>query len=322
MSEPGKGSTFWFTVQFDKQTDQVEEKPVTPVAIRGKRFLAVDDNRTNQMILKGYIEAWGCSCDLADSGEMALSMMNAVAKVNAPFDAVLIDMQMPLMDGAELGKRIKNNPLLKDTTIIMLTSQGIRGDASRMEKIGFAAYLTKPVRRSHLFDCLINVLSSRSQKEDEKRRQIVTRFTISEERRKKTRILLVEDNIINQKLALKMIEKFGFKADSAANGKEAIKALESFKYDIVLMDIQMPEMDGLEATRKIRDPGSSVLDHNIKIIAMTAHAMQGDRDRCINAGMNDYTNKPIRPQELLDAIERQIEKISSSEPPSLSGAAI
>ncbi|NLA74245.1 MAG: response regulator, partial [Deltaproteobacteria bacterium] len=127
---------------------------------------------------------------------------------------------------------------------------------------------------------------------------------------KRTRILLVEDNVINRKLGLKMIEKFGFRADCAANGIEAIKALESFKYDIVLMDVQMPEMDGLEATRIIRDPGSSVLDHNVKIIAMTAHAMQGDRERCINAGMDDYTNKPIRPQELLDAIERQIQKIS------------
>ncbi len=315
-SESGKGSTFWFTVQFDKQTDTVEEKPETPVEIRGKRFLVVDDNKTNQMILKGYLEAWGCFCDLADSGEMALSMMNAVAKVNAPFDAILIDMQMPAMDGAELGKRIKESSALKDTTIIMLTSQGIRGDASRMKKIGFAAYLTKPIRRSHLFDCLMNVLSRETRKGDANRRQIVTRYTISEEKRRKTRILLVEDNIINQKLALKMIEKFGFKADSAANGKEAIKALESFKYDIVLMDIQMPEMDGLEATRIIRDQNSSVIDHNIKIIAMTAHAMQGDRERCINAGMNDYTNKPIRPQELLDAIERQIEKISLTDHPS------
>jgi two-component system, sensor histidine kinase and response regulator len=315
-SEPGKGSTFWFTVQFDKQADFGEEKPITPVDIRGKRFLVVDDNKTNQMILKGYIEAWGCFCDLADSAEMALSMMNAVAKVNAPFDAILIDMQMPVMDGADLGKCIKNDPVLKDNTIIMLTSQGIRGDASRMEKIGFAAYLTKPIRRSHLFDCLMNVLSRETRKGHENRRQIVTRYTISEEKRKKTRILLVEDNIINQKLALKLIEKFGFKADSAANGKEAIKALESFRYDIVLMDIQMPEMDGLEATRIIRDPSSSVIDHSVKIIAMTAHAMQGDRDRCINAGMNDYTIKPIRPQELLDAIERQIEKISLTDPSS------
>jgi two-component system, sensor histidine kinase and response regulator len=312
-SEPDKGSTFWFTVQFEKQIDIIDEKPITPVDVRGKRFLVVDDNKTNQVILKGYIEAWGCFCDLADSGEMAISMMNAVAKVNAPFDAVLIDMQMPVMDGAELGRRIKNDPTLKNTTIIMLTSQGIRGDASRMEKIGFAAYLTKPVRRSHLFDCLMNILSRETRKDLDNRRKIVTRYTISEERRKNTRILLVEDNIINQKLALKLIEKFGFKTDCAANGKEAIKALETFRYDIVLMDVQMPEMDGLEATRIIRDPGSKVIDHNIKIIAMTAHAMQGDRDRCINAGMNDYTIKPIRPQELLEAIERQIEKISSTE---------
>ncbi len=312
-SQPGFGSTFWFTAQFDRQHDAEEVILDPPPDIRGKRFLVVDDNKTNQTVLKGYLESWGCICDLADSGEMALSMMNAVAKVNAPFDAVIVDMQMPRMDGAGLGSLIKEDPVLKDTTLIMLTSQGMRGDASRMEKIGFAAYLTKPVRRSQLFDCLISVFSKQYFQGCGKGSRIITRHTISEARRKKIRILLVEDNIINQKLALKFIEKFGFQADCAANGKEAVKALESFRYDIVLMDIQMPEMDGLEATKIIRSSESMVIDHDVKIIAMTAHAMQGDRDRCIDAGMNDYTNKPIQPQELLEVIERQIKLILSAD---------
>ena len=201
--------------------------------------------RTNLEILKRYMEAWDCYCDVAESGDIALSLMNAVAKVNAPFDAVILDMRMPGMDGAEIGKKIKNDSRLKDTTMIMLTSQGLRGDATRMKKIGFAAYLTKPIRRSQFYDCLVNVLGNKQLKPQKKRSQIITKYSLSDERIGNTRILLVEDNIVNQKLALRMIEKFGFQADVAANGKEALRALERFKYDVVLMDIQMPEMDGL-----------------------------------------------------------------------------
>jgi len=305
-SEIGKGSTFWFTALFEKQPHAEEKKLAPPPNIRGKRFLLVDDNRTNLEILRGYMQAWGCFCDVAGSGEMALSLMNAVAKVNAPFDAVIIDMRMPGMDGSELGKRIKSDPQLKSTTLIMLTSLGMRGDASRMEKIGFAAYLTKPIRRSQLFDCLITVLSDKPKEILTKKTPIVTKYTISEEKRNKIRILIVEDNIINQKLALRIIEKFGFRVDAVANGREALSALESFKYDVVLMDVQMPEMDGFEATKMIRNPQSNVIDHDIPIIAMTAHAMKGDRKRCIDAGMNDYVSKPIQPQELLEAIEKHL----------------
>jgi two-component system sensor histidine kinase/response regulator len=308
-----KGSTFWFTALFEKQPKARGKKILPPSSIRGKRFLLVDDNKTNLEILRGYLESWGCYCDTAESGEIALSLMNAVAKVKAPFDAVILDMRMPGMDGSELGRRIKNNPNLKKTTLIMLTSQGLRGDASRMEKIGFAAYLTKPIRRSQLFDCLVSVLSSVPKKGKEKKVPIVTKHSVSDERRNKTRILVVEDNIVNQKIAVRMIEKAGFQTDVAANGKEALKALESFKYDIVLMDVQMPEMDGLEATKRIRDPESRVLKHDIPVIAMTAHAMHGDRELCLAAGMNDYTSKPIQPQDLFNKIEKFILISSDSE---------
>jgi two-component system, sensor histidine kinase and response regulator len=307
-SEIGRGSTFWFTALFEKQPQVEEDKFDTPPDIRGKRFLLVDDNKTNLEILKGYLEAWGCSCDVADSGDKALSLMNAVAKVNALFDFAIIDMRMPEMDGAELGRRIKDNLLLKDIPMIMLTSQGLRGDASRMKEIGYAAYLTKPIRRSQLYDCLITVFSKTKQKEQDKGPSIITRHTISDIRKSKVRILIVEDNMVNQKIALRIIEKFGFQADLAANGQEAISALERFKYDVVLMDVQMPVMDGLEASRRIRDNSSNVIDHNVPIVAMTAHAMKGDRERCIEAGMNDYTPKPIQPQELLKAIEKQVFK--------------
>ena len=312
-STAGEGSTFWFTALFEKQPQAREKKVLPPSSIRGSRFLLVDDNKTNLEILRGYLESWGCFCDTAESGEIALSLMNAVAKVKAPFDAVIVDMRMPGMDGSELGRRIKNDSKLKNATLIMLTSQGLRGDASRMEKIGFAAYLTKPIRRSQLFDCLVSVLSSTEKKGEDKNVQIVTKYSVSEERRNRTRILVVEDNIVNQKIAVRMIEKAGFQADVAANGKEALKALEGFKYDIVLMDVQMPEMDGLEATKRIRDPESGVLNHDIPIIAMTAHAMHGDRELCLAAGMNDYTSKPILPQELFDKIEKFISTSGDSE---------
>jgi two-component system sensor histidine kinase/response regulator len=210
------------------------------------------------------------------------------------------------MVGAELGRRIKGDPKLKDTTLLMLTSLGLRGDASKMEQIGFAGYLTKPVRRSQLFNTLLNVLNNRKQKPSHQKPRFVTKYTLSEEKRRKNRVLIVEDNIINQKLVLRMIEKFGFQADIAGNGKEALKTLERFHYHIILMDVQMPEMDGIDATKKIRDPTSHVTDHEIPIIAMTAHAMKGDKERCLDAGMNDYVSKPIQPQELLNTIEKYL----------------
>lgn len=305
-SEMGKGSTFWFTAVFEKQPHS-EERPLVPSPdLHGKRFLLVDDNKTNLGILHGYLESWGCYCDSAHSGEMALSLIKAVVKVNAPYDMIITDMRMPGMDGAELGERIKNDPQLKDMILVMLTSQGLRGDASRMEKIGFSAYLTKPIRRSQFYDCITGLFGKKQRKTIEKPSQIVTKYTISDDRIKGKRILIVEDNMVNQKLAQRMIKNFGFQADVANNGKEALKVLKSLKYDVVLMDIQMPEMDGLEATKRIRDSQSNVMDNKIPIVAMTAHAMKRDREKCIAVGMNDYLSKPIKPDELLETIKKQI----------------
>jgi CheY-like chemotaxis protein len=189
----------------------------------------------------------------------------------------------------------------------MLTSRGLRGDANRAKTIGFSAYLTKPVRRSHFLECLGAVLGKESDRALPGQKALfVTRHTISEARKHKVRILIAEDNVINQKLALRLIEKLGYHADAVANGREVLHALEMIAYDLVLMDVQMPEMDGLEATRAIRDSQSRVLNHGIPIIAMTAHAMTGDRELCLNAGMDDYVSKPIHPQKLLEAIEKQI----------------
>ena len=188
----------------------------------------------------------------------------------------------------------------------MFSSMGKRGDAARVEEIGFSAYLTKPIKHSQLFDCLCTVLGeapTRSGKEE--KRPLVTRHTLAEANKRKVRILLAEDNVVNQKFALHLIGKFGYRVDTVGNGFEAIQALEKLSYDLVLMDVQMPEMDGFEATRAIREKECETGKH-IPIIAMTAHAMKGDREECIEVGMDDYVSKPIQPQQLREVIEKQI----------------
>jgi CheY-like chemotaxis protein len=198
----------------------------------------------------------------------------------------------------------------------MLTSVGKRGDAEHFKKLGFSAYLTKPVKKTQLFDCLRIVTGETSSARKATSRQIITQHSISEDHRKRVRILLAEDNIVNQKIALRILEKkLGYHADVVNNGKEAIKQLERFDYDLVLMDCQMPGMDGYEATSTIRDLNSGVQKHNIPIIAMTANAMKGDREKCLAAGMNDYVAKPINVKKLAETIEHYIHNDSMKQQP-------
>jgi len=213
------------------------------------------------------------------------------------------------MDGEAVGHAIQADRRLADTRMVMLASLGARGDARHVEEIGFAAYATKPIRHQELFDVLSSVLSGRS---DSGPQPIVTRHSARERFQPsagvKARILLAEDNITNQRVALGILKKLGLRADAVANGAEAVKALESMPYELVLMDVQMPVLDGLEATRQIRTPQSKVRNHAIAIIAMTAHAMQGDRERCLEAGMNDYVSKPVSPQALTEVLTRWLPK--------------
>jgi len=204
------------------------------------------------------------------------------------------------MDGETLGKTIKNDPAIKDMKLIMFTSIGKRGDGRRMSEIGFAAYLSKPLKQSQLYDCLITLLNDGSGEEG--RKQLVTRHTIAEVRKLKLKILLAEDNIVNQKVARKMLQKIGYQVDCVANGKEAVEAVKSISYDVVLMDCQMPEMDGYEATGKIRRVEPE--DQHIPIIALTANAMQGDREKCLDAGMDDYISKPVNATKLKEVIDK------------------
>jgi PAS domain S-box-containing protein len=302
-SQEGKGSTFWFTARFEKQSPHEKPCQVLPADIRDKRILIVDDNRTNRELLSTLLESWGCRYAAAPDPEESLEMLGRAAKEGNPFHLAILDYMMPDMDGLSLGRAITEKADMQSPKLVLLTSRGNRGDAKRAEEFGFAAYLTKPVRAAQLFDCLAAVLGSACpSSHEEKPPPLVTRHTLAEA--KKTRILLVEDNIVNQKLALRLLEKMGCRADAVANGKEAIKALETVPYDMVFMDVQMPEMDGYQATRVIRDPGSRVQNHRVPVIAMTANAMKGDRERCLEAGMDDYVPKPIRSEKLREMVER------------------
>jgi len=308
-SEEGKGSTFWFTAVFSKQPAAARGRaPADEVAasISGKRVLVVDDNETNRLVLSKQLESWQCRHDEAPDGAAALVKLQAAAAEGDPFDVAILDMQMPGMDGMALGKAIKADASLRHTLLVMMTSIGRRGEAAQFKEIGFSAYLTKPVKPSQLFDCLIAVVNQDVMTPAEAPTPMVTRHSLSEERKRKVRLLLAEDNRTNQIVALKILEKLGYRADAVANGLKAVKALEMVPYDLVLMDVQMPEVDGFEATKRIRNPHSAVRNHAIPVVAMTAHAMKGDREKCIEAGMDDYVSKPVKPRELLEVIERHL----------------
>jgi PAS domain S-box-containing protein len=305
VSAEGQGSEFWFTVRLAKQTAAPQTK--TPLKdISGLRILVVDDNATNREVLMCQLAAWGVVAEDAVDGLTALSALYKARDAGNPFIGAILDMQMPGMTGAVLAQAIKADVTLKDIHLILMTSMTERGDAKRMQEIGFVAYLTKPMRQSDLYSCLTVVLSGAPEAQTEQ--PIVTRHSIREMNRGAVRILLAEDNITNQQVALGILNKLGLRADAVANGKEVIKALETIPYDLVLMDVQMPDMDGYEASTNIRDPQSGVTNHLIPIIAMTANAMQGDREKCIAAGMNDYVSKPITPDALTKALETWLPK--------------
>ena len=315
-SEEGKGSTFWFTAVLEKQPRgrerEARSREDAAVALEGMRFLVVDDNATNRLVLGKQLETWQCRCEEAPDAETALARLRAAASEGDPFRIAILDMRMPGMDGETLGRAINEDESLRDVLLVMMTSAGERGDAARLEEAGFSAYLTKPVKRAALHDCLVSVVGNVPAPGGRPPARIVTRHTVAEDKRRKVRILVAEDNPTNQIVALRMLEKLGYRADAVANGLEVIKALETVPYDLVLMDVQMPEMDGLEATRRIRDARSPVPNHDVPIVAMTAHAMTGDREKCMEAGMDGYVSKPVNPKELAEAIEMQLTAVDGS----------
>ena len=305
-SKEGSGSKFWFTVRLARQSEKVYAETLLPPEISGVHVLVVDDNPTNLEVMTSQLRAWDVRSEAVKDGQSALEALHAANEAGDPFRIAILDMQMPEMDGESLGRAIRADKRLNATHLVLYSSLAQRGDAKRMEEIGFSGYLTKPARRDEIIDCLSIVLLGPAEKRSDK--TIITRHAAREMRRGAVRILLAEDNITNQQVAVGILKKLGLHADAVANGEEALKALENIPYDLVLMDVQMPVMDGLEATRKIRDPLSAVRDHKIPIIAMTAHAMGGDRERCLEAGMNDYISKPVVPRILAEVLEKWLPK--------------
>lgn len=313
-SEPGKGSEFWFTARFEKQRGAARVKPSILADLRDVRALIVDDNATNREIIMTHMSAWGMRPSQAEDAPTALQRLYRAEAEDDPFRLAVIDMQMPGMDGEALGRAIKSDPKLSGVRMVMLTSLGVRGDAKAFADLGFSGYLPKPVRHQELQGVLSLVLGD-SVGTAAAARPIATRHTAREAlpsfKDCKARILLVEDNITNQQVALSILKKLGLSADAVANGREALEALRTLPYDLALMDVQMPEMDGLEATREIRNPQFPISNRNLPIIAMTAHAMQGDRERCMEAGMNDYVSKPVSPKNLAEVLAKWLPKRES-----------
>ncbi len=304
-SEEGQGSEFYFTAKFKKQQG-LECHPLPPAQktdLKGLTVMVVDDNETNRQVISTQLQAWKMIPTTYSNGPAALKGNGEAIKKGQPFKLAILDMQMPEMDGLTLARLIQKQqgPI---PHLIMMTSVGQVGDAKRFYKAGFAAYLVKPVGQQDILDTLITVVSGKPSCTE--LQPIVTRHTVREMRRKNIRILLAEDNMVNQHVAVKFLKKIGHTGvDTVKNGKEAIKALETIPYDLVLMDVQMPEMDGIEATRHIRDVHQSAcLNHAVPIIAMTAHAMKSDRDRCLEAGMNDHITKPVNSKTLATTIEK------------------
>ncbi|MBF0482440.1 MAG: response regulator [Desulfovibrionaceae bacterium] len=310
-SQEGQGSEFWFTVRLGRQPHAVLPEAPPPTNLSGVRVLIVDDNATNCEILTMRMTTWGMRPFEVLDGAAALTALRLAAEKNDPFLIAVIDMQMPGMDGETLGRAINADPLIAGLRMMMLTSMGARGDARRFEEIGFAAYATKPVRHLELFNMLSGMFA-----ETPGGQHIITRHSAREQLRQFTggRILLAEDNITNQQVALGILKKLGLSADGVANGQEVVLALESLPYDVVLMDVQMPVINGYEATRIIRDPNSRVLNHAIPVIAMTANAMKGDREKCLEAGMDDYVSKPVMPPSLAEVLTRWLPQGAAAKP--------
>ncbi len=309
-SEPGQGSTFWFVLPMEKQppgTAFIVKRPRAD--LQNVRVLIVDDNATNRQILLHQTGAWKMRSTAAANGVEALNLLRSAAAAD-PFEVVLLDLQMPDMDGLTLAQTIQADPTLKKTRLVMLTSLGLRLDAEAWRGAGISAYLVKPVKQSRLFDCLGNLMAEKAELLAGAKSADGSpggRGRTGAINPKHVRVLMAEDNIVNQKVAMRQLKKLGYSADAVANGVEAIEALKKIPYDIVLMDCHMPELDGYEATRLIRQFEAETDDPQrppVYVIAMTANALESDRDKCLAAGMNDYISKPVKLPDLQAVLQQ------------------
>jgi two-component system, sensor histidine kinase and response regulator len=302
-STPDKGSTFWFALQLEKQppgTTYFFKRPRWN--LENLRVLIVDDNATNRQILRHQAGSWKMRADAVATGAEALELLRRAAATGDPFHLVVLDLQMPEMDGLTLAQAIRADSRIQKTHLVMLTSLGLRLDAEAWRSAGIDAYLVKPVKESRLFECLATVMAEAATPAGTERApQDANAAGPRALDPKHVRILMAEDNVVNQKIGLRQLKKLGYSADAVANGVEAVDAVKRIPYDVVLMDCHMPELDGYEATRLIRQLEMEKNDPQrtpVYIIALTANALEGDRDRCLSAGMNDYLSKPVKLPEL------------------------
>lgn len=350
---PEGGSTFWFTAHFHKQPKSATSVPQEPVTLETLRVCAVDDHPTNRQLLQEYFQDWHMEGTVVAHPSECLTLLKQQAQMDTPYDMVLLDMEMPDIDGFKLAQLIKADDKLKATRLILLTSLGRRGDGTAARKYGFSGYLTKPIRKAQLQACLETVMGVHPSAP----LPLITSHYLKNRQREQTmRILVADDHQVNQQLGVLLVERLGYRADVVGNGVEVLEAISRIPYDLILMDCQMPEMDGYEATKKIREaenqngegkgetlegksenPKEEIItshfslstsySSHVPIIALTANAMPGDRDKCLKAGMDDYLSKPLRPEELAGVFarwlpqqaqrtSRQEEAATSTPPPS------
>ncbi|MGP0074740.1 MAG: response regulator, partial [Bryobacteraceae bacterium] len=298
-SEMGQGATFHFTARFGRASVPSIPASTDPAILVDRRVLIVDDNATNRHILEKTLSHWQMRPVCAASAEAAVSMLRQAHAAGAPFSLMIADCHMPDVDGFMLVEQLQQLPAQQGLVTVMLTSGGQRGDGQRCRQLGIAAYLIKPVLQSDLLEALLRVLGPRS--DDAQTIQLVTRHSLREARAP-LRVLLAEDNAVNQRLAVRLLEKEGHSVVVASDGAKALEALEKQQFDLILMDVQMPVMDGVETTAAIRKREAGNGAHT-PIVAMTAHAMAGDRQRFLSLGMDGYVSKPIHSRDLYDAIE-------------------
>jgi PAS domain S-box-containing protein len=311
QSRSDRGSEFWFTARLEKRPETSSAGESCFVDLENVRVLIVEDNESGREILEICLKSWGMRVTGIGDGADALTFLGRAVDEDDPFQVVIVDQYLHGVDGTAFGRVVKSEGRLEKTRVVLLASLGFRGDARRFAEIGFDAFLTKPVRTAELKAVLSQVLAS-DEGDGSDHKNIITRHTAREGVKlfagHKMRVLLAEDNFTNQQVALGILRKFGVSADAVANGTEALKSLETIPYDLVLMDVQMPEMDGYETTLRIRDRKTAVLNHDIPVIAMTAHAMVSDREKCLKMGMNDYVSKPISIDSLAGVLEKWLPK--------------
>ncbi len=311
-SEPNSGSTFWFTLPFALAATNAEQFVERAVSLQGVRVLVVDDNRTNRRILQLQLDAWGMRADLVANAPAALTLLQSAAVGGEPYAIALLDLSMPEMDGYQLAQAIRSDPAIARTPLVLLSSMVQRSQLGDVRKHGFVGYLTKPVRESKLFDCLHAVLSRSGDESFQpssalptaRAKLVVTAESLSETKmRSRPRVLVAEDNEVNCKVIVRMLEKLHCVVDVVANGRQALEAVTRNRYQVVLMDCQMPEMDGFEATHALRASEVGTNRHQT-VIALTANAMAGDAERCYAAGMDDYLTKPLSMAQLQSALAK------------------